>query len=67
MSEQEDFEEYLMEQLKGHLGHYLTVALYGNDLALECQSCGEIIIDEQTLREGSESAEEDRDDKPWDY
>lgn len=41
---------YLWEKLKKHVGHRVEIVTYGNendpvDVCLECEDCGEVILD----------------------
>lgn len=45
---------YLWEKLKKHVGHRVGIVTYGDengpvDVCLECEDCGEVILDAQEM------------------
>lgn len=46
----ESYDWVLWDALKNHFGHRVVIACYGNarcpsDVCLECEDCGEVIVD----------------------
>ena len=41
----DNVDNWLQDKLQQHLGHSVVIASYSGNIALECEDCGEIILD----------------------